>query len=92
MPATATRAPARPTLALIRRWAPSVCVAGAAPGGGQGPRALYRAIASGRCPVKTITVGGRRHVLTWSLIAVLEGRDDGGQGADGEPPAPEDAA
>lgn len=92
MPATATRAPARPTLAQIRRWPPTVGVPVAAPALGKSPRALYRAIASGRCPVKTITVGGRRHVLTWLLIAVLEGRDDGGQGADGEPPVPEDAA
>lgn len=81
MPAVKT---ARPSLAAIRKWPPTVSVPTAAPALGKSPRALYRAIQSGRCPVATIEVNGRRHVLTWSLINVLEGRGDG-QAAEPEP-------
>ena len=73
MPATTQ---ARPTLAQIRRWPPTVSVRTAAPTLGMSARALYTAIASGRCPVRTITVNGRLHIVTASLVGVLAGQTD----------------
>ena len=71
MPALAT---ARPTLAAIRRWPPTVPVAKAGTALGLSRSSMYDAIRSGRCPVATTEVNGRRHVVTASLVAVLEGR------------------
>jgi hypothetical protein len=61
----------RPTLAAIRKWPPTVSPAQAAPALGISRRAMYAAIAAGRCPVRVIRVGGRLHVVTASLVAVL---------------------
>lgn len=78
MPAQ-TQAPARPTLAAVRRWPPTVPPALAAPALGVSRRSMYSAIKTGRCPVTVIPVNGRLHVVTASLVRVLEGRD-------GDPP------
>lgn len=74
---SAVQAPARPSLAAIRRWPPTVSAAQAAPVLGLSRRSLHRAIARGDCPVKTIRVNGRIHVVTASLVEVLSGRGDG---------------
>ena len=70
-----THAPPRPTLAQVRRWPPTVPPAQAAPALGVSRRSMYAAIARGDCPVRVITVNRRLHVVTATLVAVLEGRD-----------------
>ena len=64
--------PRRPTLAEIRRWPPTVPVSKAATALGISRTSMYSAISSGDCPIQTITVNRRLHVLTASLIAVLD--------------------
>jgi hypothetical protein len=61
------------TLAQVRELPAAVDVPTAALALSMSRSALYEAIAEGRCPVQTITVGRRIRVLTHSLIAVLEG-------------------
>ena len=73
MPAAQPQPPARPSLAQVRRWPPTVPVPTAAPALGMSRRSMYEAISTGRCPVKVITVNGRLKVLTASLVQVLEG-------------------
>lgn len=63
-----------PTLAQIRRWAPTANVGESALALGVSRSSLYAAIADGTCPVQTIVVGHRIRILTFSLIEVLEGR------------------
>jgi Helix-turn-helix domain len=63
------------TMKDIRDWPPTVDVGSAAQALGVSRSSLYEAIRTGRCPVRTLTVGHRRKVLTASLVAVLE--DDG---------------
>ena len=75
MPAAPPQAKARPSLAQVRRWPPTVPVPTAAPALGMSRRSMYEAISTGRCPVRVITVNGRLKVLTASLVAVLEGKD-----------------
>ena len=65
---------ARPTLAQVRRWPPTVSPARAGTALGISRSSMYDAIRSGRCPVSVTEVNGRKHVLTASLVQVLEGR------------------
>jgi hypothetical protein len=65
--------PGRPTLAQVRRWPPTVGPARAAAALGVGTSTLYAQLRAGRCQVQVIRAGGRLHVLTASLVAVLEG-------------------
>ena len=86
MPATQSRRPraplvrdrpGRPTLAQIRKWPATVGPAQAQDALGISDTTFYRMLAEGRLPVKVIRDGGRCHVITATLIAVLEGRDPG---------------
>ena len=69
----AAHAPARPTLAQVRRWPPTVSPSRAAPALGVSRSSMYTAIKTGRCPVEVTSVNGRLHVVTASLVRVLEG-------------------
>ena len=64
---------ARPTLAEIKTsWPPTVDVTTGALALGVSRSALYEAVRTGSCPVKTIPVGHRTRILTADLIRVLE--------------------
>lgn len=68
----------RPTLDEIRGWPPTVPPAQAALAFGKSRRAIYAAIASGDCPFETVRMNKRIHVLTASLVRVLEGSNGSG--------------
>jgi excisionase family DNA binding protein len=63
------------TLAQVRKLPATVDLSTAAQALGVGRSTIYEAVRSGRCPVKTITVGTKVKVLTLDLIRVLEGGD-----------------
>lgn len=65
--------PGRPTLAQVKRWPPTVGPALAASALGVGTSTFYNQLREDRCQVQVIRSGGRLHVLTASLVAVLEG-------------------
>jgi hypothetical protein len=70
---TAAQHEGRPTLDEIRSWPPTVSPGQAGQAFGKSTRAIYRAIAADEFPVETIRMSGRIHVLTASLLRVLEG-------------------
>jgi hypothetical protein len=61
------------TLDQVRKLPAAVDVTTGAQAFGVSRSSMYQAIAQGRCPVQTITVGRRLKILTASLIEVLEG-------------------
>lgn len=64
----------RPTLEEVRRsWAPTVSLATAATVFGISRATAYNLYNQGSFPAQVVQVGGRRHVLTSSIIRVLEG-------------------
>lgn len=64
----------QPTLDQVREWPAAVNIEQAALALGVSRSALYDALREGNCPVQIIMVGRRRKVVTYSLIAALEGR------------------
>jgi hypothetical protein len=63
---------ARPSLAEIKTWPPTIRPRQAAPALGLSARSVQVAIAAGDFPVKVIRVNGRAHIVTASLVALLE--------------------
>ena len=61
----------RPSLAEVAGWPPTITPAEAAPVLGISRRSVYQAISDGTFPAQTLKVGGRIHVVTASLLAVL---------------------
>lgn len=70
-----------PTLDEVRRWPATVAVQDATRALGIGRSYGYALAATDELPVRTIRVGGRIRVITASLIALLEGQDNDGEGA-----------
>lgn len=63
----------RPTLSEIKSWPPTVKVEKSATAIGVSRSTAYESIRQGTYPLKVITVGRRKVVITASLIALLEG-------------------
>jgi predicted DNA-binding transcriptional regulator AlpA len=61
-----------PTLADVREWPATVGVPEAAAALGCSRSQLYDLIARGEAPVKTLSYGRRRVVITASLVRLLE--------------------
>ena len=60
-----------PTLAQIREWPATVSVAEAAAALGVSPSTAYEWIRSGEFPVRVISVGRCRRVVTADLVRLL---------------------
>ncbi|MFD6421740.1 DNA-binding protein [Streptomyces sp. NPDC060198] len=63
---------APPTLAEIRAWPATVAVADAAYALGVSKSYLYDLVNRDEAPVRTLPFGGRRRVITASLVHLLE--------------------
>lgn len=61
----------RPTLKEIESWPATVSVEAAAAALGVSRAHAYECVRAGTFPVRTITVGGRIAVLTYSLVSIL---------------------
>ena len=62
----------RPTLDQIRQWPATVSVERAATAFGVSRALAYRAIDEGRFPASTLTISGRKVVVTASIVRVLD--------------------
>jgi hypothetical protein len=65
--------PPRPSLDEIRAWPPTVSVPQAARAFGTSKRTMYEALARPDCPVQSVRMNHRIHVITASLVQVLQG-------------------
>lgn len=67
-----TQVLAPPTLDEVRAWPATVDVTQAARPFGISRAFAYELVARGEFPARVITVGGRRRVVTASIVAALE--------------------
>lgn len=69
-------ASAQPTLAEVRKWPATCSVPEAARAIGCSKAHLHNLINRGESPVKTVPLGGRRHVvITADLVRLLSGEE-----------------